>query len=64
MELGGTLTTGETVADWRRAWGRPPTLAVAVEADVATFFARFVERVGGAGGRGWLRLRAAGVGTR
>jgi purine nucleosidase len=47
VELSGTLTTGETVADWRRAWGRPPTLAVAVEADVATFFARFVERVGG-----------------
>ena len=47
VELSGTLTTGETVADWRRAWGRPPTLEVAVEADVATFFARFVERVGG-----------------
>jgi inosine-uridine nucleoside N-ribohydrolase len=47
VELGGILTTGETVADWRRAWGRPPTLAVAVEADVATFFERFVERVGG-----------------
>ena len=47
VELGGTLTTGETVADWRRAWGRPPTLAVAVEADIATFFERFVERVGG-----------------
>lgn len=47
VELGGTLTTGETVADWRRTWGRPPTLAVAVEADVATFFSRFVERVGG-----------------
>jgi purine nucleosidase len=46
VELGGTLTTGETVTDWRRAWGRPPTLAVAVEADVATFFERFVERVG------------------
>jgi len=46
VELSGTLTTGETVADWRRAWGRPPTLAVAVEADVAAFFARFVERVG------------------
>jgi purine nucleosidase len=47
VELGGTLTTGETVADWRRTWGRPPTLAVAVEADTAAFFARFVERVGG-----------------
>jgi purine nucleosidase len=51
VELGGTLTTGETVTDWRRAWGRPPTLAVAVEADVATFFDRFVERVGGLAGR-------------
>jgi purine nucleosidase len=46
VELGGTLTTGETVADWRRAWGRDPTLAVAVEADVATFFGRFIDRVG------------------
>jgi inosine-uridine nucleoside N-ribohydrolase len=47
VELGGTLTTGETVTDWRRAWGLPSTLAVAVEADIATFFERFVERVGG-----------------
>ncbi len=46
VELGGTLTTGETVTDWRRAWGRPPTLAVAVEVDVATFFDRLVERIG------------------
>ena len=46
VELGGTLTTGETVADWRRTWGRPPTLSVAVEANVDTFFERFVERVG------------------
>ncbi len=51
VELGGTLTTGETVADWRRAWGRPPTLAVAVEADIATFFERFVERIGGLAAR-------------
>jgi len=51
VELGGTLTTGETVTDGRRVWGRPPTLAVAVEADVATFFERFVERVGGLAGR-------------
>ena len=47
VELGGTLTTGETVTDWRRAWGRPPTLEVAVQADVDAFFDRFVERVGG-----------------
>lgn len=47
VELDGTLTTGETVTDWRRAWGRPPTLDVAVEGDAATFFERFIERVGG-----------------
>ncbi|HEX2754967.1 MAG TPA: nucleoside hydrolase, partial [Candidatus Limnocylindrales bacterium] len=47
VELDGTLTTGETVTDWRRAWGRPPTLDVAVEADAAAFFERFIERVGG-----------------
>jgi purine nucleosidase len=46
VELGGTLTTGETVTDWRRVWGRPPNIDVAVEADAATFLARFVERVG------------------
>ncbi len=46
VELGGRLTTGETVADWRRVWGRPPNLDVAVEADVARFFQLFIERVG------------------
>jgi purine nucleosidase len=51
VELGGTLTTGETVTDWRRVWGRPATLAIAVEADVAAFFDRFVERVGGLAAR-------------
>ena len=47
IELGGTLTTGETVTDWRRVWGRPPNVDVAVHADAETFFDRFVERVGG-----------------
>ena len=51
VELGGTLTTGETVTDWRRVWRRPPTLAVATEADIAAFFERFVERVGDLAGR-------------
>lgn len=46
VELGGTLTSGETVADWRRVWGRPPNLDVAVEAAVGVFFDRFIERVG------------------
>jgi purine nucleosidase len=46
VELGGRLTTGETVTDWRRVWGRLPNVNVAVEADSARFMARFVERVG------------------
>ena len=46
VELGGRLTTGETVTDWRRTWGRPPNVNVAVEADSARFMARFIERVG------------------
>jgi purine nucleosidase len=47
VELGGRLTTGETVTDWRRSWGLPPNLDVAVEADVGRFFATFTERVAG-----------------
>ena len=47
VELGGTLTTGETVTDWRRVWGREPNIDVAVEADADAFLNRFVERVGG-----------------
>jgi purine nucleosidase len=47
VELGGTLTTGETVTDWRRVWGRPPNVDVAVEADAEEFLRRFVDRVGG-----------------
>ncbi len=46
VELSGRLTTGETVADWRRVWGRPPNLDVAIEVEVARFMARFIERVG------------------
>jgi len=46
IELGGTLTTGETVTDWRRVWKRPPNIDIAVEADAEAFLERFVERVG------------------
>ncbi len=46
IELGGTLTTGQTVADWRGVWKRPPNADVAVEADAPEFLRRFVERVG------------------
>jgi purine nucleosidase len=46
VELEGRWTTGETVADWRRAWGREPDVEVAVEADVERFFGRLVDRLG------------------
>ncbi len=46
VELEGRWTTGETVTDWRRAWGREPNVDVAVEAAAPVFFERFVERVG------------------
>jgi purine nucleosidase len=46
VELGGTLTTGETVTDWRRVWGRPPNVDVAVEADAARFLDTWIEWVG------------------
>ena len=46
VELDGRLTTGETVTDWRRMWGRPPNVDVAVDAETARFFERFVERIG------------------
>jgi purine nucleosidase len=45
VELEGTLTTGETVTDWRRTWGRPPNVDIAVDADIQTFFERFIERL-------------------
>jgi purine nucleosidase len=47
VELAGTLTTGETVTDWRRVWGRPPNVDVAVEGDADRFLEQFIERVGG-----------------
>jgi purine nucleosidase len=46
VELAGTLTTGETVTDWRRRWGRPPNLDVVLEVDQEAFMDRFVERIG------------------
>ena len=51
VELDGTLTSGETVTDWRRVWGRPANLEIGVAADIETFFARYIERVGGLAAR-------------
>ena len=46
VETQGAITTGETVADWRGHWHRPPNCDVAVEADTDEFMTRFIERVG------------------
>jgi purine nucleosidase len=46
VELQGALTYGETVTDWRRHWDRAPNLDIALQADVETFFDRFIDRVG------------------
>jgi purine nucleosidase len=46
VETAGRITTGETVADFRHRWGRPPNCDVAVSADSAAFLERFIERVG------------------
>jgi purine nucleosidase len=46
VELDGRWTSGETVTDWRRHWGREPNLEIALEADTQVFFERFIERVG------------------
>ena len=46
VELTGTLTGGQTVADWRHHWGRPPNMDVAVAVRAADFLERFIDRVG------------------
>jgi purine nucleosidase len=54
IELGGALTSGETVADWRNHWGRTANADVAVSADADEFLRRLVERLGG-----WVRAHPA-----
>jgi len=56
VETSGELTAGMTVADWRHLTGKAPNLDVAIDADVATFLDRLIDRIGAlatvtAGGR-------------
>jgi purine nucleosidase len=46
VELAGTLTRGQTVADWRGIWGRAPNADIVVDTDPAEFFRRAIARVG------------------
>ena len=47
VDTSGGLGDGQTIADFRRLWGRTPNVDLAIEADAATFLERLVERVGG-----------------
>ena len=51
IETQGTLTRGQTVADWRNAMGQPPNVRVCLEADAPRLTALFTERVVGYRGR-------------
>jgi purine nucleosidase len=46
VELAGTLTRGQTVADWAGLWGREPNADIVVAVDPPMFFDHLVERVG------------------
>jgi purine nucleosidase len=46
VECHGALTVGETVADWRSVWRRPPNLDVATAIDVDRIFEVVVSRIG------------------
>lgn len=45
VELGGTLSRGQTIADYAGLWGREPNAAVVVDTDPAAFFDHLIERV-------------------
>jgi len=47
VDTAGGRGDGQTIADWRKLWGRAPNTDVATEADAAEFLRRLVERVGG-----------------
>ena len=42
VELTGSLTRGQTVADWLGRWGREPNARALVSADAETFFEHFI----------------------
>lgn len=46
VELAGSLTRGQTVADWRGMWGREHNANVVTAVDPQAFFAHLTERVG------------------
>jgi len=46
VEIEGMLTAGQTIADFRGLWHRPPNVDVAISADADEFLRRLIERIG------------------
>ncbi|MBO0852887.1 MAG: nucleoside hydrolase [Nocardia sp.] len=46
VELTGTLTRAQTVADWAGMWGREPNADIAVRTDPGAFFDQLIARLG------------------
>ncbi len=61
VETGGELAAGQTIADFRGLWRRPPNVDVAVAADADEFLRRFIERVGALAERVGLAAQASDV---
>lgn len=51
VELGGELTAGQTVADWKGNWGLPPNVEIALDGDGIGFVERLVDELVAAAGR-------------
>ncbi|HEX5829156.1 MAG TPA: nucleoside hydrolase [Candidatus Limnocylindrales bacterium] len=47
VDVARGLGDGQTIADWRKLWGRAPNVDVAVRGDADEFLRRLIERVGG-----------------
>ncbi|HEY3335911.1 MAG TPA: nucleoside hydrolase [Candidatus Limnocylindrales bacterium] len=47
VDTSGGVGDGQTIADFRRLWGRTPNVDLAVEADADAFLERLIERLGG-----------------
>jgi purine nucleosidase len=47
VDTSGGPGDGQTIADFRRLWGRAPNADLAVEVDAEAFLERLIERVGG-----------------
>jgi purine nucleosidase len=45
VELGGALTRGQTLADWRGLWNREPNAAIVVDTDPVAFFDHLIDRL-------------------